>query len=60
MDYEIKELTDLYLEAVGLVIKLVNKLKYEHCKDAENHIAAAEEFINKNDLYRKIIKRRSI
>lgn len=59
-DYTTRELINLYLEAVGLIIKLINKLKYEGCPDSENHIAAAEEFIAKNNLYKQIYQQRSL
>lgn len=57
-DYTTRELINLYLEAVGLIIKLTNKLNYEGCHDAENHITAAEEFIAKNNLYKQIYEQR--
>jgi len=58
-DYTTREMISLYLEAVGLVIKLLNKLKYEGCRDSENHIAAAEEFIARNNLYKQIYQERN-
>lgn len=48
-----KDMAKLYIEAVGLVIKLNNKLKQEDVPNAELHIQAADEFIKRNTLYQK-------
>jgi len=53
MDALSKELLKNYLEALGLLIKLHNKLKNEGALDAENHLAASKEFIERNNLYRQ-------
>lgn len=47
------ELAKLYIEAVGLVVKLNNKLKQEEVSGAELHISAAEDFLKRNVLYQK-------
>lgn len=48
-----KEMAKLYIEAVGLVIKLNNKLKQEEVPNASLHIQAADEFLERNTLYQK-------
>lgn len=48
-----QELAKLYMEAVGLVIKLNNKLKQEDVPNAELHIKAADDFIKRNTLYQR-------
>lgn len=48
-----QEMAKLYMEAVGLVIKLNNKLKQEEVPNAELHIKAAEAFLERNVLYQK-------
>lgn len=48
-----QELVKLYLEAVGLVIKLNNKLKQEDVPNSTLHIQAANNFLNRNVLYQK-------
>lgn len=48
-----KEMAKLYIEAVGLVIKLNNKLKQEEVPNASLHIQAADDFIERNTLYQK-------
>lgn len=48
-----KEMAKLYIEAVGLVIKLNNKLKQDDVPNAEIHIQAADEFLERNTLYQK-------
>jgi hypothetical protein len=48
-----KEMAKLYMEAVGLVIKLNNKLKQEEVPNAELHIKAADDFLERNTLYQK-------
>ena len=48
-----KEMAKLYMEAVGLVIKLNNKLKQEEVPNASLHIQAADEFLERNTLYQK-------
>lgn len=48
-----KEMAKLYMEAVGLVIKLNNKLKQEDVPNAELHIQAADDFLERNTLYQK-------
>lgn len=48
-----KEMAKLYMEAVSLVIKLNNKLKQEEVPNAELHIRAADDFLERNTLYQK-------
>lgn len=48
-----KEMAKLYIEAVGLIIKLNNKLKQEEVPNAELHIQAADDFLERNTLYQK-------
>lgn len=48
-----KEMAKLYIEAVGLIIKLNNKLKQEEVSNAELHIKAADDFLERNVLYQK-------
>lgn len=48
-----KEMAKLYIEAVGLVIKLNNKLKQKEVPNASLHIQAADEFLERNTLYQK-------
>lgn len=48
-----KEMAKLYMEAVSLVIKLNNKLKQEEVPNAELHIQAADDFLERNTLYQK-------
>lgn len=48
-----KELAKLYMEAVSLIIKLNNKLKQEEVPNAELHIKAANDFLDRNVLYQK-------
>lgn len=51
-----KELIRLFLEASGLVIKLTHKLENDHVVGAENHIAAAKDFIQRNKLYKQALE----
>lgn len=51
-----RELIRLFLEASGLVIKLAHKLENNHVAGAENHIAAAKDFIHRNKLYKQALE----
>lgn len=51
-----QEIIRLYLEASGLIVKLCNKLESERYKNADNHIAAAKDFIKKNKFYEQVLK----
>lgn len=46
-----QEMARLYMEAVGLVVKLSNKIRQEELPNRELYLAAAEEFIKRNYLY---------
>ena len=48
-----KEMAKLYMEAVSLIIKLNNKLKQEEVPNAQLHIQAADDFLERNILYQK-------
>lgn len=48
-----KEMAKLYIEAVGLIVKLNNKLKQEDVPNAQLHIQAADDFLERNTLYQK-------
>lgn len=48
-----KEMAKLYMEAVGLIIKLNNKLKQEEVPNSELYIQAADDFLDRNVLYQK-------
>lgn len=48
-----QEMAKLYMEAIGLIIQLTNKLKYDADPSSALHIEAAEEFIKKNTFYIK-------
>lgn len=48
-----QEMAKLYIEAVGLVIKLNNKLKQEEVPNSSLHIKAADNFLKRNILYQK-------
>ena len=56
MDSVNQEMVKLYLEAVGLVIKLNNKLKQENVPDSELHIKAADDFLQKNIFYQRAVE----
>lgn len=57
LDNEInRELIRFFLEASGLVVKLYNKLQTAHVPDSENHIAAAKDFIHRNQLYKQALE----
>lgn len=57
MENEInRELIRIYLEASSLVIKLCHKLENEHVPGAENHIAAAKDFMDRNKLYAQALE----
>ncbi|MBR1604664.1 MAG: hypothetical protein IJ660_00980 [Alphaproteobacteria bacterium] len=46
-----RELIRLFLEASGLVIKLTHKLENANIPDSDLHLAAARDFIHRNQLY---------
>lgn len=46
-----RELTRLFLEASGLVVKLTHKLENADIKGTDLHLAAARDFIHRNQLY---------
>lgn len=46
-----QEMAKLYMEAVALVIKLSNKIRQEEVPGTELHLAAAREFLERNQLY---------
>lgn len=46
----------LFLESSGLVIKLYHKLQCAKVPDSENHLAAAKDFIHRNELYKQAIE----
>lgn len=48
-------LQNLYVEAVGLLIKTAHKLKQSEVTDAQLHLQAVQEFLQKNTLYSKIL-----
>lgn len=48
-----KEMAKLYIEAIGLIIKLNNKLKQDEVPNAQLHIQAADDFLERNTLYQK-------
>lgn len=50
-----RELIRLFLEASGLVIKLANKLENANIKDSDLHLAAAKDFIHRNQLYNQAL-----
>lgn len=51
-----REMARLYMEAVQLIIKLVNKLKQENCPNAQLHLQAAKDFLERNELYEDGVK----
>lgn len=53
MDALSKEILKNYLEAMGFLIKLHNKLKYEDVPDKENHLSETGRFIERNNLYKQ-------
>lgn len=50
-----KILKDLYVEAVGLLIKVSHKLKQTETPDAQLHLQAVADFLHKNELYNAIL-----
>lgn len=46
-----REMARLYMEAIGLIVKLTNKIKHEECPNAQEHLQAAQDFLERNELY---------
>lgn len=46
-----RELIRLFLEASGLIIKLTNYIEHQQPPACELHLAAAQDFIERNKLY---------
>ncbi|MGN0913050.1 MAG: hypothetical protein ACI4OE_07130 [Alphaproteobacteria bacterium] len=46
-----KELVRLFLEASGLVVKLTHLIEHNDVPNAQNHLDAAHDFMERNQLY---------
>lgn len=51
-----REMARLYMEAVSLIIKLANKIRQEECPNAELHLQAVKDFLERNELYEDGVK----
>lgn len=51
-----REMARLYMEAVQLIIKLANKIRQEECPNAQLHLQAAKDFLERNELYEDGVK----
>lgn len=44
------------MEAVQLIIKLANKIRQEECPNAQLHLQAVKDFLERNELYEDGVK----